>query len=249
MGLFGAFVLGAVVYGMIKGGTLYEQQAYPGIDDEEFDKENAMNGVAYGLNDERIRMFAARFGVRYKDAEFKILPELNHHQDRRISEYVEKYALHQDDINTFYNAWNDYNKKMEKRKIEIRVERNKSRYQNRKEKYEEIKKEGIHIWVKSKINPDGSITPSHHEKKYYDIPQVLEFYQWPDINKEECLKRMKKIKEETYLKEIVVGKPILRGNNGLGWHMTWQIKAPSENTAKREYEACCSKFGWDTKII
>lgn len=244
MSLLGSLALAGIGYALCKGGSNFEKQACRNLNEEEFDDENARHGITYKLNNrktrnERIRKHAARHGVRYKDSRFKILPDLHHHQDRYISEYIEKYALRQSDISQFYKAWNQYNKDMKIEKEKALKELGEQKYKRAEEKYRKLAKKGMIVFDEN----------SKGEKRYYNKTFVLNFNQWPNIDNLECKRRLQKIKEETYLREITIEQPIIRGKDFSGWNITWTMRAPSKNIAMKDYKACCEKFGWDTKII
>lgn len=243
MSLLGIAALAGVAYAICKGGEGFEQQAYRNLNKEEFDAENARYGITYKLSNkktrnERIRKHAARHGVRYKDSRFKILPDLHHHQDHYVSKYVEKYALRQSDISQFYKAWNEYNKDMKKHRDKVLRDLGEEKYKFAEERYRKLAKKGIGVFENGK---------SVH--RYYNKTFVLDFYQWPNIDNIECKRRLQKIKEETYLKEVTIEQPIIRGKDFSGWHITWTMRAPDKDIAFKDYKACCEKFGWNTKII
>ena len=220
MSLLGAAALLGTAWAIYKGGTIRDQEAYPEINDKEFDQECAVHGIMYKMNDEKIRKFAARWGVRYKDRQYKILPDIHPHQDYRIDTYIEGYALNNFEINDFYSWWNSYNDRMK-----------------------EEKRKGI-----QKLNENVYKSIGEEEVKMgYTYEHVLEIIHWNDLEHDEVVERMEKIYNDTWIKQVTSRRPILR-RRWNGWHETWVIKAQSKNWAKTYYEVCCEHFGWDPEI-
>lgn len=246
MSLFGAALLLGTAWAICKGGTIYEQEAYPEINDKEFDQECAVHGIMYKMNDEKIRKFAARWGVRYKDRQYKILPNIHPHQDYRIDKYIQDYALDNFEINDFYGWWNSYNERMRENKSKIIKKRSEYTYDSIKNEVKENIKENKSIVKFGSNYKRGGETFRFNDS---NTREVLEFVHWSNLDHDEVVRRMDKIRNETFLGELnlVYGKPILRRRDN-GWHETWQIRALSKSSAKSYYKICSLHFGWDPEI-
>lgn len=114
------------------------KNAYPGLDNNEFDRHNAV----YGINIYDINKIAARNGVRCD--QYGVLPENGWYQ---CIEYVKQYANTVEDVNSFPKIWEDT--------IEIQLQEKQIKIQNKaKNKYKNVSYEAtIKQYEDIKNNP------------------------------------------------------------------------------------------------
>lgn len=205
-----------------------EKKAYPKLDKNQFDAENARYGIRgpSGFDDERIKKIAARCGVTPNKA--GILPEQGYVM---CISYVEQYLNDDTDIPDFEHAW--------VRAVQHQILEKQSK-------------------ARATINPKYEIAKDLVENNIMKDaePIILEYKHWHGIPKKEHLKRMNELMDKTFWGLYCKEPPILRDNPRMqnSYTETW-IMYPlpgqkqggwsTERSFKNHYKLCCERLGYE----
>lgn len=183
-----------------------------------------------GIHAEQIENIARR--CKIKTNKWGVLPS-DGWQDCLY--YVRKYANSEDDIDVFIENW----KKTFKHQYEIEMPK---KIKNAKNAQKHSKYESS---IKDDINSPYTI-------KTYEITH------WKGITKEEHIKRMEKLCNDTCLKHVLQKPPILRWSSDRKDMFTefWVIRVPrspgnlvcNPKAFKNTYKICCEHLGYDSEL-
>ena len=210
------------------------KKAYPRLDNKQFDADNASNGIAHGgFSEEKIMKIAARCGVRPN--KHGILPQNGKNNCLR---YVSRYADHDNDVINFKKAWDrTIKKQLKNRSSDLR-----EKYSNNYE------------YKKNIVDCRGH--------GYFGGPNiVLEIFHWDGISKEEQLRRMKDLQNNSIWGDVCVKKPKLRRNSNnhypSGYVEVWTLSGGKDDVQgkrstmkkyKNLYRDCCAHLGYDAML-
>ena len=228
MGLLSLIGLGLSMAAIEGYANSKAKKAYPGLNYGEFDAQCARHGIrgSLGFSEQHILKIAARNGVELNKA--GILPE-----DGWVEciYYVERYANSARDVEDFKRAWH--------RVVKNQIE----------------KKQQI---ARNTTNPEYELVKAHIDANYNKNgpPIVLEYKHWHGMPKEEHLKRMNALYNDTFWGSLCKEKPILRDNPRIkGSHTeVWimnghstddQNSLSTKRKFKNNYKLCCQQLGYE----
>ena len=158
MVLFEAFVAYAAIKGICKTAEVYGQKAYPGLDNDKYDKENMRDGIM----PHDILRIAARNGVR--PDKNGVLPL---HGYKHCLNYVRKYANDPSDVDKFIHEWKrrcEYQEKEHSYQLKKESEQN---YKDIVEWFESTRKSGRTITLM--YNHWWNLTESEHNERVHQL--------------------------------------------------------------------------------
>lgn len=204
-----------------------DKEAAPYLNFNKFDAENARNGIHGPLGFTEDRIMKIAARCGVR-TQNKILPEEGY---VRCAHYVQQYSNNERDYDSFKRAWIRTVENQIKRKQREAREKTNPKYKTAaKFNREYIRKNGPAI--------------------------VLEYKHWHGMPKEEHLKRMKVLQNETFWGEICKEPPILRDNPRMpGSHTeVWIMNGLMQDEQgdwktmrrfKNHYKLCCEKLGYE----
>lgn len=214
----------------------HQQKANPKLNRQKFDNDNAEYGIAtssLGYTEQKILDIAARCGVRPN--KYGVLPENGW---EHCLKYVSEYVNDPKDISNFERDWKNTVGEQLKRKAE-KLKDDSSAY------YERAYRLWHHEGYCDKADPNNKI--------------IIKIKHWRGMPKEEHLKRMNNLYENTLLKDKSVKPPILRNDPRAkdGHIEVWVLKGYpwdkptswlSQNSCRTLYEGCCKHLGYDPML-
>ena len=205
-----------------------QKKAYPGLSYSKFDAECARNGIRcpLGFTKDQILKIAARNGVKPNKA--GLLPENGWVE---CIYYVERYANSARDVESFKRAW--------RRTVENQIKEKQKVARNTVDpEYERIKRH-----IEANYDQNGPAI-------------VLEYKHWHGMPKEEHLKRMNALYNDTFWGSLCKEKPILRDNPRMEgshtevWIMNGHVTDDQDSLStkrkfKNNYKLCCKQLGYE----
>ena len=229
MGLITSIIgLGLAMGAITSTAEALDKKHCPNLNYTEFDAENARFGIRgqIGFTEDRIMKIATRCGV--KPNKVGILPENGW---SRCKTYVERYSNEARDFSDFKKAW--------ERTIQTQINNKQKRAKRTTNSQYELEKD----YVEHNLNKNGT-------------PIVLEYKHWHGMPKEEHLKRMNDLMENTFWGTLCKEPPILRDNPRMenSYVETWimyplpnqkQGKWSTMRSFKNKYKSCCEELGYE----
>lgn len=205
----------------------FDKEASPYLNFSKFDAENARNGIRGPLGFNEDRVMKIAARCSVRTHN-KILPEDGY---VRCKGYIERYSNSSRDYDNFVRAW--------KRTVENQIKRK----QNEARKVTKSKYKTAEKFNNEYIRDNGPAI-------------VLEYKHWHGMPKEEHLKRMKALQDETFWGTICKEPPILRDNPKMpGSHAeVWIMNGLTQDIQgdwktmrrfKNHYKLCCEKLGYE----
>ena len=189
MSLLGAIALLGGAAAVISRDGRNSRKASPKMNEKEmiqtFDDYNAKHGIAYRLNEFKIKDIAARCRVR--PDKNGVLPLDGY---KKCEAYVNKYANSDKDLVEFRNKYSDLVRKQRKKII--------------------TKNNHTHYGSKQYQHYVEQMKASNNHENGKEI--TFEINHWNNLSKSEHIQRMEDIQNKTMMKDIITAPPILRDN-------------------------------------
>lgn len=238
-------VLGGIIGTVIAMGAIsgvadrHNKNAYPGLNKAELDAECARYGIrgrTGNFTETHIRKIAARNNVPCN--KHGVLPENGWKECVR---YVQQYVNSDTDLRDFEQAWYGL--------VETQMKQRSARLKDPNSKIMQQYKKHDQFFS-STDTPDA---------RWKSKTIVLEIKHWHGMPKEEHLKRMHELQDQTFWGRLCKEKPILRDNPRMpdSYTETWILYAGSkheqgskytESVFKDWYKECCASLGYDAAL-
>ena len=239
LGLIGTILAAGAIAAWADKGS---KNAYPKMSNSKVRNDMDAEFARYGIKGQngrfdntKVKMIAARNNVQAN--KHGILPEEGW---KRCRSYVAKYANCDQDILDFEEAWYHV--------VESQIRAYGRTLQDRNSKL-----------MKSYRSNARFFNAPSHEAEWKQQEIVLEIKHWHGIAREEQLKRMKQLQDQTYWGRLCVEPPILRENPHApdSYVEVWILYANNghkrgskytNNVFKNWYNECCAKIGYDAAL-
>lgn len=217
-----------ITYGVIKGicsmGEAYGKKAYPGLDNDKYDKENMRDGIM----PHDILRIAARNGIR--PDKNGVLPLYGY---KHCINYVRKYANDPSDVDKFIEEWKRRCEYQEKEHSHQLKKESAQHYKDIVEWFENTRKSGRTITLM--YNHWRDLTEKEHNKR------VHELYTQTYLGERAVKPPVVRFDPDIYGKRTEVW--VVESNTD-----EFQDERQTMARWKRLYVICCEHLGYEPKL-